>query len=179
MFVLACGPAPRNEAFRTARRHLYANMKQNLIPLSQQYVTALERYLKQGPRTSLLPALKLGRRAVVFGLETLDLARMHERALAALKLSGAKNTSTKIAGIFFTEANSAIENTHRAARQTKVNLRKLMATLDRRTKALATSNRQLQRGVIRRKIMEDNFGKRGKRHKKCLEESLDLQRRLR
>lgn len=154
-------------------------MKQNPIPLSQQYVTTLERHLKQGPRTSLLPALKLGRRAVALGLETLDLARIHEQALVTLELSNTKNAFTKLAGIFFTEANSAIEETHRAARQSKVDLSKLMAALSRRTKELAASNRRLQKGVVRRKIMEDEFAKRGRHHQKNLEKSLDLQKRLR
>jgi signal transduction histidine kinase len=154
-------------------------MKQNSIPLSQQYVVTLERHLKQGPRASLLPALKLGRRAVALGLETLDLARIHEQALATLELSHIKNAFTKLAGIFFAEANTAIEETHCAARQTKEDLSKLMATLDRRTQELTASNRQLQKGVVRRKVMEDEAAKRGRHHQKCLEESLGLQNRLR
>jgi two-component system sensor histidine kinase DegS len=154
-------------------------MKQNLIRLSQQYAATLEKHLKQGPQASLLPALNLGRQAVALGLETLDLARIHEQALVLLELSNIKNAFTKLAGIFFTEANTAIEETHRAARQTKIDLSKLMATLGRRTEELAASNRQLQKGVVRRKVMEDEFAKRGKHHQKCLEESLDLQKRLR
>jgi signal transduction histidine kinase len=94
-------------------------------------------------------------------------------------LSNTKNLLTKLAGIFFTEANAAIEETHRAARQSKVDLTKVMATLGRRTKELAASNRRLQKGVVRRKIMEDEFAKRGRHHQKSLEESLDLQKRLR
>jgi glutamine synthetase adenylyltransferase len=81
-------------------------MKQKLIRLSQQYVAALEKHLKQGPQASLEPALKMGREAVALGLETLDLARIHEQALVTLKLSSVKNAFTKLAGIFFTEANT-------------------------------------------------------------------------
>jgi len=154
-------------------------MKKNVIQLSQEYVAKLEKHLKQGPHTSLLPALELGRGAVALGLETLDLARIHEQAMATLGLSQLKNGFTKLAGMFFSEANTAIEETHRAARQTKVDLSKLMATLDRRTQELAASNRQLQRGVVRRKVMEDDFAARGKQHQACLEESLELQKRLR
>jgi signal transduction histidine kinase len=154
-------------------------MKQNLIQLTQQYTATLEKHLKQGPRASLLPALDLGRQAVALGLETLDLARMHEGALVTLELSNTKNAFTKLAGIFFTEANTAIEETHRAAQQTKADLSKVMTTLGRRTKELAVSNRQLQQGVVRRKVMEDDFARRGRHHQKCLEESLDLQKRLR
>jgi two-component system, NarL family, sensor histidine kinase DegS len=54
-----------------------------------------------------------------------------------------------------------------------------MTALGRRTEELAASNRQLQRGVVRRKVMEDDFAKRGRHHKKRLAESLQLQNRLR
>ena len=154
-------------------------MKQNIIQLSQQYVTTLEKHLKQGPQASLLPALKLGRQAVALDLETLDLARMHEQALVTLQLANTKNAFTKLAGIFFTEANTAIEETHRAARQTREDLNTLMATLSQRTRELAVSNRHLQQGVIQRKRMAVDFEKRRKHHQKCLEESLELQSRLR
>jgi signal transduction histidine kinase len=154
-------------------------MKRKLIQLSQQYVKTLEKHLKLGPRASVLPALNLGRRAVTLGLETLDLARMHEQALVTLGLSQAQNAFTKLAGIFFTEANTAIEETHQAAQQNKVDLRKLMAALDRRTEELANSNRQLRQGVVRRKAMEEACARRGKRHQQCLKESFALQKRLR
>ncbi|HVU08987.1 MAG TPA: histidine kinase [Verrucomicrobiae bacterium] len=154
-------------------------MKQNLTQLSQRYVAALEKHLKQGPNANLQPALRMGREAVALGLETLELARIHEQALVALGLSNAKNAFTKLAGNFFTEANTLIEETHRAARQTKVHLSRLMATLSRRTAELAASNRQLQQGVVRRKVMENDFAKRGRRYQKRLEESLELQKRLR
>jgi signal transduction histidine kinase len=154
-------------------------MKQKPSAFSQSYVTALRRQLKQGPQASLQPALGLGRAAVALGLETLDLARIHEQALATLELSNTKNGFTKLAGLFFTEANTLIEETHHAARQTKVHLSKLMTKLGERTEELADSNRQLQQGVVRRKVMEDDFAKRGKHHQKCLEESLELQKRLR
>jgi signal transduction histidine kinase len=142
-------------------------------------VTALRKQLKQGPQASLQPALELGRQAVALGLETLDLARIHEQALVTLELSYSKNGFTKLAGIFFTEANTLIEETHRDARQTKVHLSRLMTKLGERTEELAATHRQLQRGVVRRKVMEDVAEKSGRHHNKCLEESLQLQKRLR
>ena len=108
-----------------------------------------------------------------------NLARIHEQALVTLELSKIKNGFTKLAGIFFTEANLPIEETHRAARQSNIHLSRLKETLDQRTEELAVSNRQLQRGIVRRKVMEDAFEKTGKHHSKCLEESLQLQKRLR
>ena len=154
-------------------------MKQNSTRLTQQYVTALRSHLKSGPQTSLQPALRLGRSAAALGLDTLDLARIHEQALATLELSRTKNALTRLAEIFFTEANTPIEETHHTARQTRTDLTKVMAKLGKRTEELAASNRQLQQGVIRRKVMEADFAKRGEHHRKCLQESLVLQNRLR
>jgi signal transduction histidine kinase len=154
-------------------------MKQKIIRLSQRYVATLRRHLKQGAQASLQPALALGRRAVTLGLETLELAQIHERALITLKLASSKNGVIKRAKIFFAEAITPIVQTHRAARQSKVHLNQLEETLGRRTEELAATNRQLQRGVIRRRVMEDAAEKSGQHHDKCLEESLQLQKRLR
>ena len=84
-----------------ARWTRHDSMKQKLIGLSQRYVTALRKHLKQGPRASLQPALGLGRRAVVLGLETLELARIHERAVATLELSSSKRWVHQAGGDFF------------------------------------------------------------------------------
>ena len=154
-------------------------MKQNLIRLSQRYLTALRRHLQQGPQASLRPALILGRQAVALGLETLTLARIHEQALVTLELSNAKNAFTRLAGIFFIEASIPIEKTHRSAQQSKDRLNRLQETLGRRTEELAISKRQLKRGVLKCKVMAETFAKSGKHHHKSLEESLQLQKLLR
>ena len=154
-------------------------MKQKLTRLSQRYLTALRKHLQPGARDGLSPALRLGRQAVDLGLETLGLARIHERAVAKLELAGSKNGFIKQAEIFFAEALVPIVQKHRTARQTQVDLKKLTATLGRRTEELAASNRQLAQGVIRRKVMEDASAERGRHYQKALEESLALQKRLR
>ena len=154
-------------------------MKQELIGLSQRYVTALQKHLKQGPRASLQPALGVGRRAVALGLETLELALMHQRALATLELSKSKDGEIKRAEMFFTEALTPIVETHRAARQSKMELDRLNVTLNRRTLELAAANRQLQRGILRRKSVEGALKKSGTHYTKLLKESLQLQEGLR
>jgi two-component system sensor histidine kinase DegS len=154
-------------------------MKQKLIRLSQRYVTALREHLKQGPRASLRPALGLGRRAVVLGLETLELARIHERALVTLEAASGKDGMVKRAEIFFTEALTPIVETHRAARQSKIQLNRLNETLGRRTAELAVTHRQLQRGILRRKRVEAALKKSGEHYAKLLKDSLQLQEGLR
>lgn len=154
-------------------------MKQKLASFSQRYADALGRQLKLGPQASLQPALALGQEAVSLGLETLDLARLHEQALVALNLSNLKNAFTKLAGIFFAEANGPIDEAHSVAHRSRVQFRRIQENLAERTKELADSNRQLQRGLARRKVMQDSAHKKNLHYKKCLEESLQLQKRLR
>jgi signal transduction histidine kinase len=154
-------------------------MKQKLIRLSQRYVTALREHLKQGPRASFQPALGLGRRAVALGLETLELARIHERALVTLEAAGGKDGFAKRAEIFFTEALTPIVETHRAARQSKLELNRLHETLGRRTAELAVTHRQLKRGILRRKSVEAALKKSGEHYTKLLKDSLQLQEGLR
>jgi signal transduction histidine kinase len=154
-------------------------MKLKLIRLSQRYVTALRKHLEQGPRASLSPALGLGRRAVALGLETLDMARIHERALIALDLSTSKDGFIGRAQLFFTEVITPIEETHLAARKAQYHLDKLTGDLGRRTAELAATNRQLRRGIVRRKTVEAALKKSGQRYSRLLRDSLQLQDGLR
>ena len=154
-------------------------MKQKLKRLSQHYVTGLQKYLRQGPRADLQPALGLGRRAVALGLETLELARIHERAVARLELSSRKNGFIKRAESFFAEALAPIVETHRAARQSKLDLHRLNGALGRRTAELAVTNRQLRRGIERRKSVEAALKKSGVHYTRLLKDSLQLQEGLR
>jgi signal transduction histidine kinase len=154
-------------------------MKQELIGLSQRYVTALRQHLHRGRRAGLQPALRLGRQAVLLGLETLELARMHEQAVAILESSFAHNGIQKRAEIFFTEAMTPIVETHRAARQSKIELSRLNEALNRRTQELAATNRQLQRGILRRKSVEAALKSSGENYARLLRESLQLQEGLR
>jgi signal transduction histidine kinase len=154
-------------------------MKQNLIRLSQRYTAALRTHLQQGQGANLQPALRLGRQAVVYGLETLELARIHEQALIALDLSNSKNGVIKRAEIFFTEAIVPIVETHRAARQSKLDLHRLNGALGRRTAELAVTNRQLRRGIERRKSVEAALKKSGVHYTRLLKDSLQLQEGLR
>lgn len=82
--------------------------------VSRLYHAVLRKYLRQGPSSDLEPAVALG-------LETLDTARIHEIALVVLVLpSYSLNISNALmgrAGLFFAEAITSIENTHRGARE--------------------------------------------------------------
>ena len=156
-------------------------MKRKLIRLSQQYVAALRSHLKARPGAGLrpAPALGLGRRAAALGLETLELARIHERAVATLELSKSRDGFLKRAEIFFAEALTPILETHRAARQSKLQLSRLNEALGRRTAELAVTHRQLKRGIVRRKSVEAALKLSGIHYAKLLKDSLQLQAGLR
>jgi signal transduction histidine kinase len=153
-------------------------MKRKLSALAQRYLAALRRHLKQGPPARPGAARALGRQAVAIGLETLDLARLHERALATLGTSGAKKESIERAGIFFTEAITPIEQTHRAALDAGARLDRLNQTLSRRTLDLSAANRSLKQGTAQRKAAQTALKKSGKDHQKRLTQSLALQKDL-
>jgi len=154
-------------------------MKQKLIELSQRYGTALRKYLKPGPRSNLQPASSLGRQAVSLKLESLELARIHEQALAALQLSKGKSELTKRAEIFFDEVLTPILETHRAAHESKIDRNHSMGTPDRSTAELTATNRQLQRGIVRHKGVEAALKKSGVHNAGLLKDSLSLQKSLR
>lgn len=154
-------------------------MKQKIIRLSRRYATVLRTHLQGGAHASLLPALGLGRQAVALGLETLELARMHERALVTLAADHLRNGWRKQAENFFTEAITPIVETHRAARQNKTDLARLNETLNRRTLELAATNLQLKRGIVRRQSVEAALKVSGEHYAKLLRESLQLQESLR
>jgi signal transduction histidine kinase len=153
-------------------------MKSKLSAMSQQYVTALKKYLKQGPRASLQPARGLGRHAVALGLETLDVAKIHEGALATSEAASSKDGIIERAELFFTEAITPIEETHRAALEANVRLSQLNKTLGRGTVDLAVSNRSLKQEIARRKTVEKALKKSGEHSKELLEESRRLQKHL-
>jgi signal transduction histidine kinase len=158
-------------------------MKQKLIRLSRHYAVGLGKHLKEATDATLAEALDLGSQALADGLETLDLARIHEQAVVTLGLARLsaplRPAMTRRAGHFFAQANLPIEHTHRTAQESKAHLSHLQRALGQRTEELAVTNRQLQRGIRRRQGMETAFAESGRRHDKCLEESLKLQKQLR
>lgn len=138
----------------------------------------MKKYLRQGSRATVHPARGLGLQAVRLGLETLDVAKIHEATLATLDASGSRDGIIKRAEIFFTETVTPIEKTHRAARKASADLSRVNKVLDRRALDLAASNRSLKQSIVRRKTAEEALKKRERRSKKLLEESRHLQKHL-
>src|ERR1700721_540264 len=118
-------------------------MKRKLFNLSRRYQAALREHLKQGRHASLKTAQGLGSQALSAGMQTLELAKLHERTLVADILpgcpAGKRDALIKQAGVFFAVAITPIEKTHRTARQATAHLKKFIETLSRRTVELAAS----------------------------------------
>src|SRR2546428_436237 len=154
-------------------------MKRNLTGLSRQYQAALRRHLKQSRPASLRPAKDLGLQAMTIGIETLDLARIHEQALIKLVLpgysSGTREAMVRRAGTFFAQAITPIERTHRLAQETNVQMARLNQTLLRRSVALAASNRQLKQEIAQRKSAEKALRKNQQHYGQLLEQSRRMQ----
>jgi signal transduction histidine kinase len=168
-------PPARISLSAPSGRPQHVNMKQRLIQLAQRYRVALRTHLQAGARDGRQPALVLGRQAVGLGLETLDLARIHEQALETLDLSQSKNGHVKRARLFFTEAITPIIETHRAARENRSALNRLNEMLGRCTADLGVSNRRLKQSIVRRQTVEADLKKTGENYRRLLKDSIQLQ----
>src|SRR4051812_38233723 len=136
------------------------NMKRKLLALSRRYLAALQKHLQPNAPWPQPTVHRLGQEAVTLGLETLDLARLHEKTLATLILPGCSSSTrrrrTRRAETFLAEANIAIEKTHFAAVEAAVQMQQLNEMLGQRTEELAVSRRGLKRGIVHRKAAQED-----------------------
>jgi len=92
------------------------------------------------------------------GLDTQDVARIHEEALLALvsaqKSRRSRNALISRAGGFFAETIIQLEKTHGSGRDAHDHLRIVIEKLTQRTLELAASNEELKHEIAQRKEME-------------------------
>ncbi len=158
-------------------------MKRKLHNLSRRYRTALQAYLGSDRTATLESARGLGDQALAAGLQTLDLAKLHEQILVTEVLPGGKpgkrSSLIKQAGVFFAVAITPIEKTHRSAREAAVLLKKFIETLSQRTVELAASNLELSLEITQRKVAEKALRKSERHYSDLLRQSDRLQEQLR
>jgi len=158
-------------------------MKRQLLNFSRRYQAALHKHLAQGERNGVESARGLGSQALAAGLQTLDLAKLHEQTLVTEVLPGClaseRASVIKQAGAFFATAITPIEAAHPSARQTNAQLKKFIETLSQRTVELAASNLELSQEIIQRKAAEDALQKSERHYSQLLEKSERLQEQLR
>ncbi|MBN8420002.1 MAG: sensor histidine kinase [Verrucomicrobia bacterium] len=158
-------------------------MKYKRTSLSRLYHAALHHFLQEGPSASMAPAHELGHQAIALGMETLDLARMHEVALISLVLPGSSSSASaglmSRAGLFFAEAITPLEETHRGAREANIQLNQMVQALSQRTEELATSVQDLKLEVVQRTAMEESLRISQQTSSDLLKKSRELQEDLR
>lgn len=158
-------------------------VQEHRATLSRLYQAALRTYLRQGPGSDLEPAREVGHQALGFGLETLDLARVHEIALAALVLPGySASASSSLfgrAGLFFAEAITPLEQTHRGAREANAQLTGVVKELSQRTLQLSDSVEGLHQEIIQRKFIEESLRVSEQKTRDLLARSLIVEAEMR
>lgn len=158
-------------------------MKRKLKALSNLYRSALQAYLQHGGKSSLDATRGLGAQALSAGLQTLDLAKLHEQILVQEVLPGVtprqRTALIRRAGVFFGAAITPIEQTHRGARTATAQLKKFIATLSQRTVELAASNLELSLEIAQRKAAEEALRKSERHYTELLRRSEVLQEQLR
>jgi len=158
-------------------------MKSKLFNLSRRYQEALRVHLKQGRSASPESARGVGSKALAAGLETLDLAKLHEQTLVTEVLpgcpAGQRVALIKQAGAFFALAITPILKTHHSAQEAEVHLKKFIEALSQRTVELAASNLELKQEVIQRKAAEKSLKKSERHYSQLLKQSDSLQEQLR
>ena len=159
------------------------NINHQRTELSRLYHAALRKYLQQGPDSDMESARELGRHAMTIGLDTLDMARIHEIALVTLVLPSYSSTTSNSlmgrAGLFFAEAITPIEQTHRGAREANAQLNQIVKTLSQRTLQLAESVDELKQEIVQRKAVEESLRASEKTSGELLEKSRKMQEELR
>ncbi len=120
---------------------------------------------------------------MTLGLETLDLARIHEIALVTLVLP---SDSPRIrdglmgrAGIFFAEVLTPVEETHRGAREANIHLNYMITALSQRTHELAASVDELKQEIAQRTAVEESLRISQQTSSGLLKKSIQLQDELR
>ncbi len=158
-------------------------MKNKLFDVSRRYQAALRAHLHGEAAASLDSARGLGGLALAAGLQTLDLAKLHERTLVAALLPGCaprrRAALIKQAAAFFAVAIIPLEETHPSARDTTACLKKFIEALSQRTAELAVSNLELSLEVTQRKAAEEALKKSERHYSQLLKQSDHLQEQLR
>jgi signal transduction histidine kinase len=158
-------------------------MRRKLFDSSRRYQDALRTQMKQGRQASLDSARSVGDLARAAGLQTLDLAKLHEQTLVTELLPGVANGKRaaliKQAGSFFAEAILPLENPHASLPEAAMYLRKVVETLSQRTVELAASNLKLGQEVAQRKAAESALKKSEHHYLELLAQSDGRQKQLR
>ncbi len=126
-----------------------------------KYQRALHDYVTRGDEARLQRAYEFGRIALNQGLGVLDVARLHQEALARLAdaaaPAAANGSRARAMETFLLEALSPFEAAHRAFRDTCARLNRLNATLEQRNHELAATNTALGQEIAGRRHAQEQL----------------------
>ena len=157
-------------------------MLQKVPKLYIAYRAALKNYLHAAQPHDVSVAEKLGIKALKNGMETLDLARLHEATLLEILLLKSQRSNAdmiRLAGTFFTEAMMPIEGSHRAVREKNVQIQAVNNELYQRTRELVAKNKELKKENQQRILAEEALKTSELRSRQLLKEALQFQQELR
>jgi two-component system sensor histidine kinase DegS len=158
-------------------------MKNARTEFSARYLASLRAHLGATRRSGPGRADVLGRAALTGGFGTLDVAIVHERALASLAqthdFADTRNGILKRAGIFFTRVLVPLEIAQRATRNSNSTLLRRHENLRRHSAALARAKLRLEREVAQRKAGEEIIRQGREQYQALFLESQLMQKKLR
>lgn len=150
--------------------------------LSERYLAALRIHLEQDGTMGMESARDMGRQFLAIGLETLDMAKIHQIALGALMLTDdSPSTCDGLrdrAAAFFTEAITPIEETHRAALRSNIEMQRVREKLEQRTRDVVDSNRELEQQMTGRRVAKEALQTNNEASAQLLRESSLLEGNL-
>src|SRR5262249_42521680 len=120
--------------------------------LQERYTAALHNYLAGAGEAALQEAYELGRAALDAGQGLLDLAVLHQRALAAAipedRAAETARTLVARAAEFLAESLSPFEITHRGFQESNARLRDLLGAIERERAILAAVTGAMSDGIV-------------------------------
>ncbi len=148
-------------------------LKKPTSSLLGRYKRELRAHLNNGSRPPSSRAESVGRAAISKGLDTLDLASLHGKALDALtpasSSAAARVVAAKKAETFFLNVLVPIERTHRTMTENVVKLKCAVESLETRTAELTAANLLQKEEVAQRKAAEKSLRASEQHHRVLLQ----------
>ncbi len=149
----------------------------------RRYLAALRVHMNSAAEPAPGPAGRLGLRACELGIDTLDLAHIHDEALASLaapsdRKMGGRGPAGRAAS-FFAQAMAPIEANHRPAVEALAERRRLGRTIDRGLLDLDVAHRALGRETSRRRGAQEALETSDGKHRLLLKRSRAMEAELR
>lgn len=158
-------------------------MKRLNLSHSRHYLFALRAYLKNPGTRSMKGARLLGLRVMGRGAKTLQMARLHDEAMALDILPGCplpkRAALIRKAGLFFAAAITPLKRSVGSDQRSQARLNRFIAALSQRTVQLAASNLELSLEVTQRQAVEKALKKSEQHYARLLKQSDGLQDQLR